>query len=326
MKNLVVLLAALGALVLRADPLTLTRTIPLPGMTGKLDHSTVDRAGQRLFVSAWAQNAVVVVDLRAGKMLRTLDGMAAPQGVLYVPELGRLYVANEKDGTLRVLDGTTFAPIASLALGDDADNIRYDAAAGRLYVGYEDGVLGVIDARRNTLIEKIPLAAHPEAFAVAPGAGRIVLNTPRSHDVTICARDTGRVIARWPLGALEDNFTLALDEADGRAFVGTRRPPFLLVLDLATGREIARLPLHGNTDDFHYDAKRKRIYASCGEGFIDVFAQTDADHYTLEAAVPTAAGGRTSAFDGDTIYLNVQSGAGQAPEVRCYAAKSRAGL
>jgi hypothetical protein len=39
------------------------------------------------------------------------------------------------------------------------------------------------------------------------------------------------------------------------------------------------------------------------------------------ASIKTAPGGRTSAFDGDRIYLNVQEGPGQSAEVRCYAVR-----
>lgn len=317
-KNLLLLTCALAALSLRAETLTLSRTIPLTGGAGKLDHSTVDRAGGRLFVSASGKNAIKVIDLKQGAVVATIPDMAAPQGVLYVPELGRLYVANEKDGTLRVLDGKDYTPIASVPLGDDADNIRYDARTNRLYVGYEDGILGAIDAKTNQLLAKIPLKAHPEAFALATGSGQVILNTPNAHNVTVYDRASDKVVAEWPMGTVGDNFTIALDEANQRAFVGSRKPAYFFVFNLQTGAEVARLPLHGNTDDFHYDAKRRQIYASCGEGYIDVFTQIDADHYALKEAVKTAPGGRTSAFDGDTIYLNVQSSAKQAAEVRCY--------
>jgi len=39
------------------------------------------------------------------------------------------------------------------------------------------------------------------------------------------------------------------------------------------------------------DAKRRRVYVSCGEGFVDVF---DSDPYKLVERIPTTKGARTS--------------------------------
>lgn len=318
MKKITLILALAFAVTSGAQTLKLERTIPLEGVTGKLDHSSLDSDGHRLFASAWLNNSVKVIDTRKGTLIHTIDGLPKPQGVLYVPELKRFYAATEGDGALHVIDGKNYARIAVVPLGEDADNIRYDAKTNKLYVGYEDGALGIVDPKTNTLIRKVALKAHPEAFALMKSSPRVILNTPHSRNITVYDRELDKVVAEWPMGEIEDNFTITLDEAHHRAFVGSRKPPYFLVLDSDTGKEIARLPVHGNTDDFHYDAKRKQIYASCGEGFIDIYTQVDADHYVLKESVKTAPLGRTCAFDGDRIYLSVQDSKGQPAEVRIY--------
>src|SRR5512132_3360050 len=88
-----------------AQPLTLEKTIPLPGVQGRIDHLSIDLAGQRLFVAALGNDTVEVVDLKQGKAGHRITGLAEPQGVLYVPSANRLYVANGKDGSLRIYDG-----------------------------------------------------------------------------------------------------------------------------------------------------------------------------------------------------------------------------
>src|SRR5579864_5207565 len=116
--------------------LRLVKTIPLPNVEGRIDHMSFDLENQRLFVAALGNNTVEVVDIRSGKVLQTIKGLARPQGVLYLSAKKRLFVANAADGTVRIFDGPTFQPLRSIALGDDADNIRLDAAAQRIYVGY----------------------------------------------------------------------------------------------------------------------------------------------------------------------------------------------
>ena len=75
--------------------------------------------------------------------------------------------------------------------------------------------------------------------------------------------------------------TIALDEANKRIFVGCRTPPMVVVMDMETGKEITSVPIPKDNDDLFFDAKRKRLYASCGEGFIAVIRQLDADHYEV---------------------------------------------
>jgi DNA-binding beta-propeller fold protein YncE len=250
------LVFALGAsvVVAMADPMTLMRVIPLPRVQGRIDHFALDVAGGRLFVAALGNNTVEVVDLNQGKVVSSISGFAEPQGICYVAELHRLYVANGGDGALRVLDGGTFAEVAVIDLKDDADNVRYDPAAAQILVGHGSGAIAVIDSTRNTITGDILLDAHPESFQLEKGGSRVFVNVPEAHHVAVAERQTKRVIGRWSRGAVGANFPMALDDAAHRAFVGCRQPARLLVFDTDSGNQVADLELHGDCDDVFYDA------------------------------------------------------------------------
>src|SRR5437899_7224412 len=145
-------------------PLKMSQTILLPGVEGRIDHMSVDVNGQRLFVAALGNNTLEVVDLAQGKRLRSVTGLREPQGVVYIPELDQVVVANGDDGTVRTFDAKSFMMVSSLMLGDDADNVRYDPAGGRLVVGYGAGALAFIDARSHKVLGTVKLSAHPESF------------------------------------------------------------------------------------------------------------------------------------------------------------------
>jgi DNA-binding beta-propeller fold protein YncE len=102
------------------QPLRLEKTIELPNVEGRIDHLSVDVAGGRLFVSALGNNTVEVTDIKAGTRVKTISGLQEPQGVLYVPSTDRLYVANSKDGSVRIFDGNSYAALKTLECGDDA--------------------------------------------------------------------------------------------------------------------------------------------------------------------------------------------------------------
>jgi YVTN family beta-propeller protein len=316
-------LACLGALACavfaaRGEMLTLTRTIPLPRVEGRIDHFALDVAGGRLFVAALGNNTVEVIDLKAGQVMHTIAGLAEPQGIFYVPGLNRLFVANGGDGALRVFDGTTFAVIATVKFSGDADNVRYDAATQRLYVGYGGGALGVVDTVKNSIAADIPLGAHPESFQLEKDGGRIFVNVPGARQISVVDHEQQKVVATWPTDSAAANFPMALDEPHHRLFVVCRTPARLLMFDTGSGRELASLGLHGDCDDLYVDAPRHQLYASCGEGFIDIFTQTNADPYALKESVPTVAKARTCFFDGRQIYLAVPKAGARDAEVRIY--------
>src|SRR5437879_2653570 len=254
------------------EPLKLEKTIQLPDVQGRIDHMSLDVKGQRLFVSALGNNTVEVVDLKAGKRANTISGLKEPQGAVYVADKNRLFVASSKDGTVKIFDGTSFQLLKTIEYGEDADNLRYDAARQRVYVGFGGGALGELDTEGQKISET-RLDAHPESFQLEKGSSRIYVNLPGSRKVAIEDREAHSVATSWGMGLSLGNYAMALDEADHRLFVVSRVPARLVVMDTATGKVPQKLPAVGDCDDIFFDQARKRIYATGGEGGISVFEQ-----------------------------------------------------
>ena len=304
--------------------LLLVQEIPLPNVGGRIDHFTFDAKRKRVIGAALGNNTVEVVDTFAGRDVHSITGAAAPQGVVYVSELNRLFVANGTDGKLRVYDGDTFKLINTLDIGEDADNVRYDPAEKRVYVAYggdEEGGIAVIDAASGKRLDDVAkLDAHPESFQIAASRPVIYANIATKAKVVVIDRNTHKV-TDWPLRTGKANYPMALDEADHRLFVVTRKPAQLVVLDSDSGAMVASVLCVNDSDDLYYDTARKRIYAPGGEGFISVVQQIDADHYQSLAKVPTTIGARTGLWyeKRDRFYLAVPASSKQGAALWVYA-------
>ena len=335
MKNITTLcLAALicGSLALSQDqpgapekgPLLLVQEIPLPNVGGRIDHFTFDPKRKRVIGAALGNNTVEVVDTFAGRDVHSITGAAAPQGVVYVSELNRLFVANGTDGKLRVYDGDTFKLLNTIDIGEDADNVRYDPSEKRVYVAYggdKDGAIAVIDAASGKRLDDVAkVDAHPESFQIAASKPMIYANIATKAKVVVIDRNTHKV-TDWPLKSGKANYPMALDEADHRLFVVTRKPAQLVVLDTDSGRMVASVPCVSDSDDVYYDAARKRIYVPGGEGFISVVQQIDLDHYQSLARIPTTIGARTGLWyeKRDRFYLAVPASSKQGAALWVYA-------
>jgi hypothetical protein len=323
MRPTPLLILAISSLAVSAAdfiPLKLIQTIPLPGVQGRFDHFSIDSKGNRLFIAALGNNTLEIIDLSAGKRIQSVAGMSKPTGVLYLADQNRVVVANGDDGTLKLLDATTFKPIQTLAKVPDADNLRLDSQTKLAWLGYGDGALAPIDTEGLKVVARVKLGGHPESFQLEKQGTRIFVNVPDAKEIAVIDRKNRSLVQTWTMEHFQANFPMALDEPNHRLFVGCRNPPRLVVLDTQVGKSMADVPIAGDTDDLFYDAKRKRLYLSCGEGFIDVIEQPSPDKFQRVTQIPSSPGARTSFFspDLDRYFVAVPDRHNKTAELRVY--------
>jgi hypothetical protein len=285
--------------------LEMCQNITLPGVEGRFDHFACEPASQRLFVAAYANNSLEIVGLREGRRLQTISGIKKPTGVVYISSLKRIGVATYEEGAVRLYDGSTYQPKEIIRGLDHADNMRYDPVTDQVYVGYGDGALGIITASDGQMVGMVRLKAHPEAFQLEYPGHKLFINVPGAKQIAVVDAQQRDAIGTWALEKFPENYAMALDNVNHRLFAGCRKPGRLLVFNSQSGKMLAEVPLASDVDDLSYDSKRQRIYASCGEGLIDVIEQTDPDHYRAVEKVATAAGARTSFFSAELDVLAV---------------------
>jgi len=299
---LAVLLLNTSMALSQQPPLERIQTIQLKGPSGRLDHLALDATHARLFVANMANGSLDVVDLKKGTLLKQIPGQKGIQGIAYAADLNRIFVGVGEVGVCNVFDRDNFTLIKSLPF-TDADNVRYESRTQRVYVAHADKALAVINGKTLEVLTDIKLPGSPESFQLAKDRPRLYLNAPSSHQLVVIDTEANKFINQFPLKLPSGNFPLALDEAAHRLFIGCRRKPMVVVLDTESGKEVTSVPIPEDTDDVFFDAKRKRMYASCGAGFIAVIRQIDADHYEMAAKIPTVKLARTSLFDPETGRL-----------------------
>jgi DNA-binding beta-propeller fold protein YncE len=278
-----------------APTLQLEAKIALGDVRGRIDHMAVDLARQRLFVAALGHDSLAVVDLKSGRLDRLIGGLSEPQGVGYEPAKDTVYVANGGDGSVRLFAGADLSPAGRIDLGSDADNVRVDPKARRVFIGHGNGALTIIDADNRKTIASAPLKAHPESFQLDANTDRVFVNVPNATSIDVVDRTSGKKIASWPTANRSANFAMALDQARQRVLVAFRRPAELGVFSAADGSLLASARSCNDIDDLFVDSRRDRVYISCGEGFVDVLAAEGASYRSI-GRIATAVGARTSLF------------------------------
>jgi YVTN family beta-propeller protein len=275
-------------------PLLIEAKIPLGHVVGRIDHLAIDLKRHRLLVAELGNNSVSVVDLDAKAVVHRISGLSEPQGVAYVQSTDSLYIANGGDGSVRVFHGADYAPKGQISLDSDADNIRFDFVNRKLLVGYGNGALAVIDPESDRETSTFHLKAHPESFQIDFNKNRIFVNLPNARAIVMLDRATGKQEASWSM-PYRANFAMVLDEGRQQILVPFRRPAKLVAISTATGALQAEIDTCADADDLFMDLKRRRIYVSCGNGYLEVFDASDRVPRRI-AHTPTVEGARTSLF------------------------------
>jgi YVTN family beta-propeller protein len=314
----------------RAPVLTFLGRIPLQ-IDGRIDHTSIDLTGQRLFSAGFGSNTVEVIDLKTGKVTSEIKSLNKPQNTYYVPSVNRVFVSNQGDGTVRIFDGTTFALQKTVKLSSDADNIRYDARRRHVLIDYggekflngkvqggeglKDGAVAVLDLDGNKVAD-IPTGGHPESLQLEQKGNRIFINSPDNHYVVVADLNTNKVLAHWANPGCE-NYPMALDEDHHRIFVFCRNSPgYISVIDTQSGKQVTTIPAtpQSTSDDMFYDPGKSRLYVISSmqdvpgtPGVIDVVQPKDADHYEIIATYPTGPGARDGLFVPELGKLFVSS-------------------
>ena len=314
-----------------AGILGLVETIPLPG-DGYMDHLAVDVKGQRLFVSGEAAKSLIVVDLRAGKVIHETKGLSAmPKKPFYLPETAEVWMTLT-DSSIVAISGTTYEVVKTVKLsgyGDPnrgADNAAYDPASHLIYAGVEvfenfggsgqhgstDASIDIVDTKTAKLVGSIKLpGGDPAGITIEPSGKKLYVTMGDIVDgdshVAVVDLEKRAVVAQWPITGGPVPHTAGLDAAHHRLFVGSRtiahtgniggghqhEPGKLVVIDTETGKVVQVLDSVGGADDLQYDAPTGRIYFVGTTGTVAVFKEMDPDHFQLLGKVPTGAISKT---------------------------------
>jgi YVTN family beta-propeller protein len=275
------------------EKLTLVSKIVLPSVRGRIDHITFDAINHLAFIAALGNNTVEVVNTATRQVVYTIKGLHEPQGVIYIPSLKKLTVANGDNGDCIFFDAKNYTQSGIVHLKRDADNIRYDAASQLLYVGYGEGGIAVIDANSMKQIADIPLDDHPESFQLSKKQNRVYINVPGANEIEVVELSANKVIAKWKNTSASSNFPMALDEINNRLFIGCRNPAKLRMVNAETGKDISVVNCSGDADDVFYNASDSLVFVSAGRGFIDVFKAHEKELVQIDH-IKTTSGTRTS--------------------------------
>lgn len=288
------------------SPLSFVADVPLPGPPKRFDYQSFDPTSGRLYISHMHGDRLDVFDVRAGKLLASLEGFPGATGVWAVPELHKVYVSVTDRHAVAVLDDRTLKTIATVSGADFPDGIAYAPDERQLFVSDEHGGTDlVIDGMTNARTGVIPLGGEAGNTHYDAVSHCMLVAVQTRNELAAIDPRTRRVTARYPMPCDHPHGFL-IDDASRLAFVTCEGDAKLLVVDLRTMRTAATLKIPDDPDVLALDSALHRLYIACESGALAVFDVHGAMVVSLgEYHAPHA---HTVAVDPSThrVYLPLQ--------------------
>lgn len=307
--NLALAVAMMGAIASAQQPLLHEKTWALTEVPAGpyTDHLAINLQDSQLFVTPQAEKAVDVLDLKTGKVLKSIKDFGNPHSVLYQPESKRLFVADGGKGALDVFEGPDYHLVKTISLLEDADGFSYDPRTKYLYVnnggegaGKPYELITIVDTASLNIAGEIRLDTDKlEATHISAERDVLYADLPDKNAVAVIDLKSRKVKALWPLGEARYPMAMAADDEHKLLFIGTRDTDVrgsIVVMDAATGKLRGRLPIGGWVDQLDWDKDRKRIYATCGTGQIFTYQSKPDGTYKALQPTDTAVMAKTSLF------------------------------
>jgi DNA-binding beta-propeller fold protein YncE len=274
------------------------------GGEGGWDYLSYDAPSHRLFISRGQH--VQVVDPRDGSIIGDIPDTPGVHGIALAPDLDKGFTSNGRDNSISVFTSSSLKMTGKITtpLGQNPDFILYDEGMKQvLAFNGRSHNASVIDAVGEKLVTTIALAGKPEA-AVSDGRGMVFVDIEDKNVLQSINLKTGAVVATWPLDGCDEPAGLAMDRAARRLFVGCHNKT-LLVVNADTGKTVAQLPIGEGVDANSFDAERRLVFSSQGDGTLTVLQAAAGDGVKLKQTVATARGARTMALNAadHQVYL-----------------------
>ncbi len=264
----------------------------IPG-AGRWDYLAADPAAHVLYVTHG--DRVEVLDTQTGKLVGAVTDLKGVHGVALPPgEEG--FISDGGANVVVVFDRHSFAVKQRIPAGTNPDGIAYEPVTGTVWAfNGRSTDATVIDAQSKKVLATIALPGKPE-FPAADGTGTMFVNIEDKNEIVRLDAKAHTITATWPLTDCESPSGLAFDSAHRRLFSvcdGNK----MAITNADTGKPVASAPIGDGPDATAYDAKRKLVFSSNGEGTLTVVHQKSADSYEVVQTLTTQKSARTLALD-----------------------------
>src|SRR6187399_2002112 len=201
----------------------------------------------RIIQTNAAGDSVHIIDPATNKVVGEINGIEVGHGAAAAPDGSRIYVSNESDSTLDVVDGRTLRVMSNIALSGHPNNISIGKDGRRVYVAIreEPGMVDVIDTASLQKVKSIPIKGAVHNTYVTPDGKYVVAGSIAGKTATAIDVRTEEIVwvMDFDLGVRPMSFETNADGSTRRLFVQLSDFNGFAVVDWTTHKEVTRIEL-----------------------------------------------------------------------------------
>jgi DNA-binding beta-propeller fold protein YncE len=245
----------------------------LPGGNSRFDYASLDPGRGLLFVAHLGASQVVEINIRTGRVVRTIGGLSQVHGVLVVPALHRVYATATGANMMVRIDEGNGRILGESPTGAYPDGLAYDPANTTIWTTNESGgsetvIDAATGARQGTVRFGGVVVGN---VAYDPVSGHMLVDVQGQNQLAVIDPATRSVIRRVPLPGCDDDHGLAVDSPARLAFVACDVNDVLLTVDMTTWRVTGTANVGVEPDVVAFDSKADRVYVASESGQVTVF-------------------------------------------------------
>jgi YVTN family beta-propeller protein len=199
----------------------------------------------RIIQTNSAGDNVHIIDPATNTVVGTITGIEAGHGAGVSPNGSRIYVSDEAQSTLDVVDGKTFDVVKRIALSGHPNNMAVGKDGRRVYVGIAQapGGVDVIDTEALQRVKTIPTKGAIHNAYVTPDGKYVVAGSIPGKTINVIDAKTEEPawVIEMDLGIRPMTFNANPDGSTKWIFAQLTGFNGFAVIDFATRKEIARI-------------------------------------------------------------------------------------
>lgn len=265
--------------------LSLVEDVPLPGAPVRFDYQDVDVARGHLVIAHMDDDAVLVVQLSDGAVVKLLSGIPTARGVVVAGEVGRIFVTSSPDQVV-IIDAASLTELARVTTGTAPDGIGWDPTHRVVGVSDQgDGALSLLADAGSGRRVQVPLGVETGnvVFDAVRGVfwATVVRAAPPDQLVAVDPL-AASVTARVDLPGCSGAHGLRLHPDGQSALVACEGNAVLARVDLAS-RAVVTAAVGSGPDVLAVDPGLRWLYVAAESGDLTVFDLGRPGLVTLDA-------------------------------------------
>lgn len=261
-----------------------------------LKHLVVDHDG--VFERMWPRWSL----RPSASRVAVLAALSLAAGLAFAQPIA--YVANEKSGTLTLIDTARDEVIGEIRAGSKPRGMAASRDGRRLYVSDQPAnVLLVVDLEKRSVVSKVELGESPEGVSLSPDGRWVVAAVEVSNSIAFVDAESGRLSHLVKTGG--KNPEHAVFSPDGRwLYVSAEDADTVDVVAVAKREQVASIKVGKRPRGIAFTPDGRRAYVAC-ELANTVYA-IDVGAHAVLAAIPAGqfSNGVAMRPDGARVFVS----------------------